>query len=251
MLNGSLSILVRDLLVIRRSLVGELATTIASPLTFFMAFGLGLKDYILNVEGVPYVVFVAPGLVSMAIMNEAFDHGAWSMWFHRKIQATIDEYRVSPITTRDVVVGKLLSGFTIGLLKGSVVALIVFLLTGQAIGVGNLAPYCLFMLMGSILFSCAGTIVGTLCDQPSQLGRIQAVVVQPLIFLAGVFFPISSFPPAVAGWLKLLPTTALFEGSRAAFLRGTVDLGYLSLLTLSAVFAFWLAIELFDRYIEP
>ena len=118
MLRGAFSIFGRDLIVLRRSLFSELLAVVASPLTLYLAFGFGLKGYISAVDGVPYAVFIAPGLISMTAVLAAFEESAWSMWFHRRVQKTIEEYRVTPITVYDIVVGKLISGFAQGGYQG-------------------------------------------------------------------------------------------------------------------------------------
>ena len=130
MMHGAVCIWQRDMLVLRRNLSSELATVMAFPLTFFLTFGLGLKGYIQDIEGVPYAVFVVPGLISMTAILGAFDDGSWGMWFHRIVQKTIEEYRVNPITVTDIIVGKIISGFTSGFCKGLAVGISLFFLTG-------------------------------------------------------------------------------------------------------------------------
>ena len=109
------------MLVLRRSIFSELLAVVAYPLTLYLAFGVGLKGYIADVGGVPYPVFIAPGLISMTAVTAAFDESAWSMWFHRRVQRTIEEYRVTPITVYDIVIGKILCGLSHGTIKGVVV----------------------------------------------------------------------------------------------------------------------------------
>src|SRR5512144_1100638 len=101
MLRGAISIWGRDMLVLRRSLFSELLAVIAYPLTLYLAFGIGLRGYISDVDGVPYALFIAPGLISMTAVSAAFNDSAWSVWFHRRVQRTIEEYRVTPITVYD------------------------------------------------------------------------------------------------------------------------------------------------------
>ena len=250
MLRGALSIVWRDLIVLRRSLFSELLAVVASPLTLFFAFGFGLKGYITAVDGVPYAVFIAPGLISMTAVLAAFEESAWSMWFHRRVQKTIEEYRVTPITVYDIVVGKLISGFTQGGIKGVAVAVVIFLITPFRFPLQNLSIYLLFIALGSMIFSCLGTICGTVIDKPENIGRIQAVVIMPLIFMSGIFFPLSSYPPSVLPIISLLPTTALFEGARSALLTGSCGPLHLAILLVTAVIFFILAVVVFDRKIE-
>ena len=247
MFKGAFSIWGRDLLVLRRSILSELISVVAYPLTLYLAFGFGLRGYITDVEGVPYSLFIAPGLISMTAVNAAFDESAWSMWFHRRVQRTIEEYRVTPVTVYDIVIGKIFSGFSQGAIKGSVVFLVIMLLTPFRIDYSHLPIYLLCIAISSMTFSCVGTICGTVIDKPENIGRVQSVVIVPLIFMAGIFFPLSSYPPAVLPFIKLLPTTAIFEGSRDALLSGFVPGYYLVNLVLSAALCFAIAVFTFNR----
>jgi lipooligosaccharide transport system permease protein len=247
MMRGALCIWQRDMLVQRRNITSELATVMAFPLTFFLTFGLGLKGYIQDVEGVSYAIFVVPGLISMTAIMGAFDDGAWGMWFHRIVQKTIDEYRVNPISVTDIIVGKIISGFTSGFLKGAAVGVCLAFFTGFQFHIRFLLIYILFIFLGCITFSCLGSLCGTLIDKPENLGRVEAVVITPLIFLAGLFFPLSSYPEHIIPFIKALPTTALFEGARVALLSGEMGLGYVFELALSAAVSFTLAVRVFER----
>jgi lipooligosaccharide transport system permease protein len=235
------------MLVLRRNWFSEVATVLAFPLTFFLTFGLGLKGYIQDIEGVPYAIFVVPGLISMTTILAAFDDGAWGMWFHRIVQKTIEEYRVNPITVTDIIIGKIISGFSSGLFKGVSVGIALLLFTGFQFTLTYLLVYLLFIFLGCITFSCLGSLCGTVVDKPENLGRIEAVVIMPMIFLAGLFFPLSAYPDSVLPYIKAVPTTALFDGARIALLSGRVGMLYLAMLIVSAVISFILAVRVFEK----
>ena len=247
MMHGSVCIWQRDMLVLKRNWFSEVATVLAFPLTFFLTFGLGMKGYIQDIEGVPYAIFVVPGLISMTTILAAFDDGAWGMWFHRIVQKTIEEYRVNPITVTDIIIGKIISGFSSGLLKGVSVGIALLLLTGFQFTLTHLLVYLLFIFLGCITFSCLGSLCGTLVDKPENLGRIEAVVIMPMIFMAGLFFPLSAYPDSVLPYIKAVPTTALFDGARIALLSGGLDMIYLGMLIVSAVLSFILAVRIFEK----
>jgi len=246
-MHGSVCIWQRDMLVLKRNWLSEVATVLAFPLTFFLTFGLGMKGYIQDIEGVPYAIFVVPGLISMTTILAAFDDGAWGMWFHRIVQKTIEEYRVNPITVTDIIIGKIISGFSSGLLKGVSVGIALLLLTGFQFTLTHLLVYLLFIFLGCITFSCLGSLCGTLVDKPENLGRIEAVVIMPMIFMAGLFFPLSAYPDSILPYIKAVPTTALFDGARIALLSGGVDMVYLGMLILAAVISFILAVRIFEK----
>jgi lipooligosaccharide transport system permease protein len=247
MLRGAFSIWGRDMLVLKRSIFSELIAVIAYPLTLYLAFGFGLKGYITDVGGIPYPMFIAPGLISMTAVNAAFDESSWGMWFHRKVQRTIEEYRVTPVTVYDIVIGKIFSGFSQGAIKGSVVFLVIVLCTPFRIDYRHLPAYLLCITFSSMIFSCLGTICGTVIDKPENIGRLQSVVIVPLIFMAGIFFPLTSYPASILPFIRLLPTTAVFEGARTALLAGYIPTHYLINLLLSATLSFLLAVYTFNR----
>ena len=247
MFRGAFSIWGRDMLVLKRSIFSELLAVVAYPLTLYLAFGFGLKGYISDVGGIPYPLFIAPGLISMTAVNAAFDESSWSMWFHRKVQRTIEEYRVTPVTVYDIVIGKIFSGFTQGAIKGAVVFLVILVLTPFRINFSHLPSYVLCLALASMIFSCLGTICGTVIDKPENIGRVQSVVIVPLIFMAGIFFPLSSYPASILPVIRLFPTTAVFEGARDALLFGAVPPAYLINLVLSAAISFILAVYTFNR----
>ncbi len=246
-MGGALAIFQRDVVVFYRSLLGELLVTLAMPLTYIIIFGLGLGGYIGEVEGVPYLIFVVPGLVSMAAVLSAFDDSAWGLWFHRVVQGTINEYRVNPITTYDIILAKILSGFFKAVIKGAVTAAVMVVWTGFRAEPAHLVLYAGFILLGSIMFTSLGTILGTWMDSPESLGRVEAVLVYPLVFLSGVFFPLSALPQSIAPAVQALPTTALFEGARQALLRGQVSAFFVGVLVVSAAISFGAAVVSFDR----
>ena len=250
MFRGAFTIWGRDMWVLRRSVFSELVAVIAYPITLYLAFGVGLRGYISDVEGIPYSLFIAPGLISMTAVSAAFDEGSWSMWFHRKVQRTIEEYRVTPITVYDIVIGKIMSGFSLGAIKGIAVAGVIFLLTPFRFPIAHFLTYLLFIALGSMIFSCVGTICGTVIEKPENIGRVQGVVIVPLIFMSGIFFPLSSYPEKVLPFVRALPTTAIFEGARLALLQGFIDTQFCLTLLVTAAMSFALAVWVFNRKIE-
>ena len=244
-LRGSLAIWRRDMLVLRRSILSELVAVVAYPLTIYLAFGIGMKGYIGLVEGVPYGLFIAPGLITMTAVNAAYGEGVWSLWFHRRVQFTVDSYRVTPISVSEIVVAKIFSGFTHGLVKGLTVALVIFAITPFRFAPVHLLAYLAFLVPGSALFSCAGIIGGTLMDKPETIGKVEAVFIMPLIFMSGLFFPLSSYPPAIVPWIRAFPTTALFEGARQALVSGAFPWIFALQVSVTALITFIAAVWIF------
>ncbi|MFN8615370.1 MAG: ABC transporter permease [Vampirovibrionales bacterium] len=213
--------------IFKKNLVGEtrgwfleMLATIAVPLSFYLAFGLGLRGNIAPVEGVPYMAFITPGLIALTIQLEAFRSGAWNLWLSIRHHKTIDEYRIKPIGIADILVGDVLSGFVLALIKGFLVGTTLWVLAPFDLTWLRLGAFLGVMLPGAILFTCAGAVAGMAFRRPDQIAQIQSIVITPLLYLGGLFFPISRFPQAVQAVLVWIPTTAIFEGGRQAFLNG-------------------------------
>lgn len=219
----------------------ELINTLAIPLTFFLAFGLGLREYIGEVNGVSYMAFIAPGLISMTVLLEAYRTGSWGLWLDRWHQKMIDEYRIKPVGTSDIIIGQILGGFTVALVKGTVVALVLLLLSDVHIQWRCLVFYLLLMFPGSIVFTCLGSMVGTAVPKPDNIAQSQSIFITPLLYLGGLFFPITSLPDWIMPVVRWLPTTAVFDGGRSILLHGTIDSHYIVSLLIWAFVTFVLA----------
>lgn len=221
-------------------------STLAIPLSFFLAFGLGLQGYINNVEGVPYIVFLAPGLITMTMMLESYRTGAWGLWLDKWYQKMIDEYRIKPIFTSDIIIGEILGGFTVAVCKAIMVAMILRLLAPVPMPWQHLPAYLLYVLPGCILFTCVSSMVGMTFKKPDQIAQVQTIVVTPLLYLGGLFFPIKAFPAWLIPIIHWLPTTALFDGGREAFLTGHLNAHYVWLLWGCAIASFAIATRYFN-----
>ena len=154
---------------------------------------------------------------------------------------------MTPVSVSEIVIAKIFTGFTHGLIKGCVVGLVIFAITPFRFPLEHLFHYLLFLIPGSAFFSCAGIISGTVMDKPETIGKVEAVLVMPLIFMSGLFFPLSSYPSSVIPWVRALPTTALFEGARHALLTGDLLPLYTLHVYLSAILIFPAAVYIF-RY---
>ncbi|MBK8189394.1 MAG: ABC transporter permease [Vampirovibrionales bacterium] len=244
---GALPIFRKVVAIETDSWVLESLTTIAIPVSFYLAFGMGLRGQIQNVDGMPYMAFITPGLITMTILLEAFKIGAWNLWLGRWHNRMIHEFRIKPIATVDIIIGEILGAFTMALAKGALVALILYLLSPYALSVGALGAYLAYLFPGSILFTCFGTMVGTFFRKPDQIAQSQAIVITPLLYLGGLFFPTSAFPEWAQPLVRWLPTTALFEGGRHAFITGVFHgaswLGLCAMALISVV----VAAVVFDR----
>lgn len=225
----------------------EVINTLAIPLTFFLAFGLGLSGYIKDVDGVPYITFLSPGLITLTILLEAYRTGAWGLWLDRWNQKVLDEYRVKPVHTTDIIMGEILGGFLVALVKGAIVGAVLLLVAKVDVLWSALPLYGLIMFPACILFTSVGCMVGTNVSKPANIAQSQTIFITPLLYLGGLFFPIEALPDWALSVVVWLPTTAAFDGGRDVLLHGTISWHYVAVLYASAILSFALATWLFKK----
>lgn len=227
--------------------INEAINTMAIPLTFFLAFGLGLQGYISEVNGVPYMAFLTPGLITMTILLEAYRTGAWGLWLDRWHQHMLDEYRIKPVRTTDIIMGEIIGGFLVALVKGAIVGSILLLFSPVAIQWNALPLYFALVFPSCVLFTCLGSMVGTSFPKPDHIAQSQTIFITPLLYLGGLFFPVSALPASIQPILHWLPTTAAFEGGRDILLHGHIDPLFIVVVWIAAIIGFALATWLFQE----
>lgn len=227
--------------------VNESINTIAIPFTFFLAFGLGLRNYIADVEGLSYMTFLTPGLITMTILLEAYRTGAWGLWLDRWHQKMLDEYRIKPIYTTDIIMGEILGGFLVALIKGLIVGVILLTVSPATIHWSALPWYLFIVFPACIFFTCVGSMVGTCFSKPDHIAQSQTIFITPLLYLGGLFFPISTLPQWVCPVVNLLPSTAAFEGGRQILLHGKMHLPFLATVWVAALVSFIVSTWLFQK----
>ena len=169
--------------------------TVGAPLLetflYISVFGAALGSRIDQLNGIDYVVFIVPGLIMMAWAMNAFSNNASSI-LQQKFQRAIDDQLSSPASPLQLLLAFSLGGF----LRGMMVATLTFAAASVLVGVPVehalvLAP-ALFLV--GFFFAQLGVLVGVRAEQFDDVSFAQTFVLQPLIFLGGVFYSASLLP---------------------------------------------------------
>lgn len=166
--------------------------TIGAPLLetflYISVFGAALGSRINNLNGSSYIVFIIPGLAMMALAMNAFSNNSSSL-LQQKMMRAIDDQLTSPVSN-----GGLLVAFTLGgLVRGLIVAGLTLFAAAMLIDMPFAHPWLLVLSFGIIglLFASLGVLVGLRARFFDDLSLYQTFVIQPLIFLGGVFYSTS------------------------------------------------------------
>lgn len=193
--------------------------TIAQPVIttalYFLVFGFALGGQVRQLDGIPYVRFIVPGLVMLSLIQNAFLNTASSM-FICKMQGTIVDLLVAPLSA-----GELLGAFTLaatirGLMVGGTVWLVAAVFTG--FGVAHPFWTLAFAILVAIEFAFFGLIVAIWSDKFEQLNLVPTFVITPLTFLGGVFYSAHMLPQPWSSITKLNPILYMVEGLRFGIL---------------------------------
>jgi ABC-2 type transport system permease protein len=192
---------------------------------------------------------LAPGLVAMTCLFSATSMEAIVITFERRIGA-LERLMLAPITLPALLAGKVLGGVLFGLLIGGVV------LTGEVIGFGfeawRLVPALLTVLLANVAFSTLGAFVSSAVEEVFEAQTLANFVRFPMIFLCGIFVPLSHLPPALQVLVRALPLTYSVEALRVALLGPTSWQMWLDLAALGAFAAlfFSLAVVILQRRLD-
>jgi len=199
----------RNYLVWRKYLFERVLSNIIEPLITLVAFGYGLGGLLPDVGGATYLQFLASGSICMSIMYSAKFESLWGAYSRMETQKTWAAIMNTPSSIDDIVLGEVAWAASKALVTG-VAMLVVIWALGVARSPLALAVLPLFFLSGAT-FSAMALIVNSLARGYDTLSNYFVVVVTPMVFLSGVFFPLEHLPE----WLRLiaqwLPLAAMVE----------------------------------------
>ncbi|HEU5046349.1 MAG TPA: ABC transporter permease [Rickettsiales bacterium] len=166
------------------------------------------------VEGIAYTDFIAPGLIMMAIVQNAFANTSSSLMLS-KIQGVIIDLLMPPLSGTEITLGLTMGGLTRGMLVGIVVATAVYIFVPYHVHHWGIALF--YLLASSLMLALIGLLTGIRSQSFDQLSAITNYVITPLSFLSGTFYSIRQLP---AFWYHVChfnPFFYMIDGFRYAF----------------------------------
>ncbi len=209
--------------------------TLGAPLLetflYISVFGAALGSRIDKLHGVDYVVFIVPGLIMMAWAMNAFSNNASSI-LQQKFQRAIDDQLSSPASP-----GELLLAFSLGgFVRGGIVATLTFVAASILVDVpiDHVLVLVPSLFLVGFFFSQLGVLVGVRAEQFDDVSFYQTFLLQPLIFLGGVFYSASLLPQPFETLTHIDPVYYMIGLVRYGFIGYTDTNVPLSLIALTA-----------------
>jgi ABC-2 type transport system permease protein len=224
--------------------------TIGAPLLetflYITIFGAALGSRIKHLHGIDYVLFVIPGLIMMAFSVNAFTNNSSSI-LQQKFQGAIQDQLSSPASPAELLLAFSLGGF----MRGLTVATLTFIVSVVLVGlpVENVLVLIPSLFLVGFFFSQLGVLIGVRAEQFDDVAFAQTFILQPLIFLGGVFYSAALLPQPWETLTRFDPIFYMINLVRYGFVGYTEVSIALSLLALTAATAalFIFNLRLFGR----
>ncbi|MBN2141181.1 MAG: ABC transporter permease [Desulfovibrionaceae bacterium] len=237
MIRGWRAVYYRETLILRRRLRRLSVSMAVSPLLYIVAFGYAMGPEP-RFDGRTYLEFLIPGLAAMASMTQAWAVASEiniSRFYHK----VFEEIQAAPVSPAGYALGEVLAGVTRAFLG---VAMILGL--GFLFGVrGCWGPlFWLGVFLNSFVFACLAVAMAMVVKSHADQSMLTSLVITPMAFLGGTFFPVDRLPDWARTAVSVLPLTPASKAIRAAAFGRAPDPGLFLLLGLLGLILFGLAV---------
>ncbi|MBD3730217.1 MAG: ABC transporter permease [Sphingomonadales bacterium] len=218
---------------VRRFLKVQTQTVWAPAVTtllFLVIFTVALGRSGREVLGVPFATFVAPGLIVMGMMQNAFANSSFSL-LSGKIQGTIIDLLMPPLSVGELMAGIIGAAITRAVMVGCAVALAMAFYPGVSLSVAHPWAVIWFGLMGAALLALLGLLTSIWAEKFDHNAAVTNFVIAPLSLLSGTFYVIDNLAPLFQSISRANPFFYVISGFRFGFL-GRSDIGDTNLVVL-------------------
>lgn len=186
-----------------------------SSILYILIFGFTLEKRIDNINGIPYTLFILPGLIMMNALTNATSNSSSSM-LQMKLLGQLPDILQAPLSSFEISMAYIIGGTVRGTING-----ILILLVGVALGdmvVVSPVKTLLFIFLVSWAFSSIGLLLGQLSESWDQLATMQNFILTPLSFLGGIFYSIKMLPEWAQSLSLFNPIYYMINGLRFTIL---------------------------------
>jgi ABC-2 type transport system permease protein len=194
-----------------------------TTLLFLAIFTVALGREGREVLGVPFATFVAPGLIVMGMMQNAFANSSFTL-LGGKIQGTIIDLLMPPLSEGELMAGIVAAAVTRAVMVGGAVALAMLLWPGVSLAVAHAWAIVWFGLMGAVLLALLGLMTSIWAEKFDHNAAVTNFIVAPLSLLSGTFYVIDNLAPVFQAVSRANPFFYVISGFRYGFL-GRSDIG--------------------------
>ncbi len=235
---GTYSLLKKEILrfvtVSGQTLAGPILTSVLFLTVISLAIGTERSE----VLGVPYIEFLASGLIMMQVIQQSFAHSSSSVMMG-KMMGTLTDIIHSPLSAIEVIFAITLAGAARGLLIAIIsTSIFVYFLD---LSIQNYFLWFFYLFLGGVFMGSTGIIAGLYADKFDQMSTLTNFIIVPLSFLSGTFYSIDKLPNILKTMSYYNPFFHLIDGFRYSFIGqfdGSLKLGILLLIVITLTSSF-------------
>jgi len=186
----------RNYTVYTKLYLSSLALNFVEPVLYLTALGLGLGAFVKEINGVPYIKFIAPGIIASSAMFAATYECTYGTYVRMTFQKTFDAILATPVTIDDLVAGELMWGATKSMLYGTIIMIVIAFFGLVDSPMIILAVPLLFisgLIFAEISLLAVATVPGI-----DTFNYFYTLLMTPMFLFSGIFFPLNTLPPIVS-----------------------------------------------------
>jgi len=222
----------RNFTVFTKLYKSGLALNFAEPILYLWAMGLGLGAYVKEIHGVPYINFIAPGMIASSAMFAAVYECTYGTFVRMTYQKTFDAILATPVNIYDLVAGELMWGAAKSVLYGTIIMLVISAL-GLVDSAAIIAVLPVLFLSG-LIFAEISMIFVAVVPGIDSFNYFYTLFMTPMFLFSGIFFPLDNLPPLVSKIAFFTPLYHMVNVCRS-FAQGHVAAGGWDVLWLAVV----------------
>ena len=215
--------------------IQTLFSPLITSLLFLLVLSLAIGNERGNVLGIPFINFLAPGLIAMSVIQQAFSHSSSSIMIG-KIQGTIFDTISAPLNAQEVVTATILAACTRSIIIASI-SIVVFSFIID-LTIVSFTYIIIFTFLSSFILGAVGFIARLWAEKFDHMATVTNFFIVPLSFLSGTFYSIDKLPSVLQTISKLNPFFYMIDGFRYGFIGtsdGSIIYGIIYLTILSFV----------------
>ena len=189
---------------------------LSSSILYIVIFGFTLEKRISSIDGIPYTIFIIPGLIMMNALTNATSNSASSM-LQMKLLGQLPDILQAPLSSFEISLAYIIGGTVRGSVNGLLILLVGMSLADMTIA--EPTTTILFIIIVSWAFSSIGLLLGQLAESWDQLATMQNFILTPLSFLGGIFYSIKMLPEWAQVASKYNPIYYMINGLRYTILN--------------------------------
>ena len=243
---GFFTLYQKEILRFLKVMIQTIISPLVSAILFLIVLSLAIGNDKGEALGFPFITFLAPGLIAMQIIQQAFSHTSSSIMIG-KIQGNIVDILYAPLSASEVTLATILAGVT----RSFIIAAVSILIFSFLIDLEyyNFYYIIIYTFLGSFILGAVGFVIGLWAEKFDNMASATNFIIVPLSFLSGTFYSIKKLPEILQEISKWNPFFYMIDGFRYGFLGvsdGSIKFGLSYLITLS-ILAWFASYILFKK----